>query len=216
MSAMPQPSQPPRQPQASPQPVPSTRSARRRVQRSVRVLVASGLLALAAIVVVAAVLTQVWVSVAAVVALLAGATSSRIVYTEVVQTRRENAVERAAMARDFGAAMTRAHEEHVTFTSTMNSRVAEKDRTIRALNGTIRLAERRADEAEDRVKREAKRANEAQERLSVLLDEVLIQQSEALAGVGVPEAADLPTIVDLLAWEDRASEAMLEDLRREA
>lgn len=172
-----------------------------------------GLLALAAVVVIAAIVTSTWVSAAAVLSLLAGATSSRIIYTEVTQTRRETAHERAELAREFGSAMTKSHDEHMAFTKAMSKKLSARDKTIVELNGTIRLAEKRADEAEVRVKREAKRANEAQERLSVLLDEVLVQQSEALAGVGVPEAADLPTIVDLLAWEDRASEAMLDELR---
>jgi protein phosphatase 1 regulatory subunit 37 len=194
-------------------------SASRRLQRSVRVSVAVGLLALAAVVVAAAVVSSTWVSAAAVFSLLAGVTSSRIVYTEVTQTRRDNAIERAELARNFGHAMTKTHDEHQAFTTTMSTRLAAKDKTIVELNGTIRLAEMRADEAEIRVKREAKRANEAQERLSVLLDEVLTSQTEALQGVGIPEAADLPTIVDLLAWEDRASEAFLdglEDMRHQA
>ncbi len=177
---------------------------------------AAGLLALAAAAVVAAVLTSTWVSAAAIFSVLAGATSSRIIHTEVIQTRRAAAIERVQLSRDFGLAMAKSHEEHTSFTSTMTSRLAARDQTIVELNGTIRLAERRADEAELRVKHEAKRANDAQERLAALLDEVLTAQAEALAGVGIPEAADLPTVVDLLAWENSAGDALLEDVRRQA
>ncbi len=170
---------------------------------------------LAAVAVIAAVATSTWVDAAAIFSLLAGATSSRIIYTEVTQSRREAAHDRAEMAKDFGAAMTKTQTEHAAFTSAITSRLLARDRAIMELDGTLRLAERRADEAEVRVKREAQRANEAHERLSVLLDEVLAQQT-ALEGDDIPEAADLPTIVDLLAWEERADEAMLEDLRHQA
>ncbi len=191
-------------------------TASRRVQRSVRVSLAVGLLVIAAAVVAAAVITTTWLGAAAIFAVLSGAVSSRVVYTEVTQTRTEAAVERARLAREFGAAMTLSHHEHAAFTTMMTARVAARDQTIVELNGTIRLAEKRADEAEVRVKREAKRANDAQEHLATLLDEVLTAQAEALAGVGIPEAADLPTVVDLLAWEDRTSEALLDELRHHA
>ena len=198
------------------------RGQQRRLQRSVRVSVAAGLLALAAAVVVAAVVTGTWVSAAAVASLFAGATSSRIIYTEVTQTRRDGALARAEQARDFGHAMTKSHVEHQAFTATITSRLAERDKTIGSLNGTIRLAEKRADVAEARVKRESKRANDAQERLSSLLEQVRAAQEaaekaaaaeskEVWAGLGIPEAAELPTIVDLLAWEERAAEALLGD-----
>ncbi len=198
------------------------RGQQRRLQRSVRVSVAAGLLALAAAVVVAAVVTGTWVSAAAVASLFAGATSSRIIYTEVTQTRRDAAVARAEQARDFGHAMTKTHAEHLSYTATMMTRLADRDQAIVSLNGTIRLAEKRADVAEARVKRESKRANDAQERLSTLLEEVRAAQeaadqaaaeesAEVWAGLGIPEAAELPTVVDLLAWEERADEALLGD-----
>jgi chromosome segregation ATPase len=182
--------------------------------------VATALLLVAAVVVAAAILTSTLVAGAAVLSVLAGALSSRIVWTEVVQTRRDNAIERAEMARDFGVAMTKSLSEHQAYTQNVNARLASKDKTIVELTGTIRLAEKRADEAESRVKREAKRANEAQERLSVLLDEVLTANADLVeeewASAGIPEAAELPTIVDLLAWEDRVNESIVEDLRHQA
>ena len=111
---------------------------------------------------------------------------------------------------------TAKQAEHTTFTVTMTSRLAEKDQTIRELDGTVRLAERRADIAEERVQREAKRANEAQARLSDLLDDVLAAREE-MDESGEAALQDLPTIVDLLAWEDRVSEATtVEELRKQA
>ena len=93
----------------------------------------------------------------------------------------------------------------------MTTRLADKDQTIRELDGTVRLAERRADVAEARVKREAKRANDAQARLSDAARrgpccpdrrQAAAEESPRSGRARHPEAAELPTIVDLLAWED--------------
>ncbi|MGH3504906.1 MAG: hypothetical protein ACRDQA_29025 [Nocardioidaceae bacterium] len=161
---------------------------------------------------VAAVVTSIWVSAAAVLAMVVGIAAARIVYSEVVQTRWAAARDRVAQARSFSADMTRARNEHADLVAVLSSRIRGRDQTIRALGGTVRLAERRAEEAETRVRREARRANEAQERLSAVLDEVAMLD-EMLAGhdTGGPEhgpddeggpdheRAELPTVVDLLA-----------------
>jgi hypothetical protein len=180
-------------------------SGRRRVQRSVRLTVASCLLAGAVALVVPTVLTGRGVSTAAVVSLLAGVVASRIVYAEVVQTRAQASRDRAEQARAFEATITRNLSEHAEFTTLMASRLRERDGTIRELHGTIRLAERRAEDAESRVRRESRRANEAQHRLSVLLDEVAAHQAAIAETASTEELAELPTIVDLLAWEERVT-----------
>ncbi len=181
------------------------------------------LLVAAAAVVVFSVSTSTSSGAAAIVALVLGASASRLVYTEVTHTRRAAARERAALSRAFGDAMTRTHTEHAAFTASMSERIARRDSAIIDLNGTIRLAEQRAAEAENEAQLEGKRASEAEERLSAMFEELLVDQTpllvpedEALAGVGIPEAADLPTIVDLLAWESRAHETLLESRRQQA
>jgi hypothetical protein len=192
-------------------------SGRRRIQRSIRVSVACLLVVLAACGVGAALLSSTSVRAAAVVAATAGLISARIMYAEVVTTRRHYAHERALQAKSFGQAMAYTQKQQSAFTQLMTSRIAEKDLTIRELSGTVRLAEVRADEAEARVQREARRATEAQARLSELLDEVLAHQAAAAPaappGDELRDATELPTIVDLLAWEDRLNESMLDELR---
>lgn len=193
---------------------------RRRVQRSVRLTVATGLLAAACLVVVPSVITGTGTAVAAVLGLVAGILACRIVYSEVVQTRAQAARDRAEQARAFEATITRNLEEHADFTALVSRRVEERDRTITELHGTIRLAERRADDAELRVLRESRRANDAQRRLSVLLDEVAAHQAALEAEAAATEQlSDLPTIVDLLAWEEKVTATTAtqpEDLRQEA
>jgi hypothetical protein len=158
--------------------------------------------------------------VAAVAAAAAGVVAVRIMYSEVVATRRMSARERALQARSFGATMAKSQTEQAAFTKFATTKISQRERTIRELNGTVRLAEVRADEAEARVRREARRANDAQTRLSELLDEVLSHQAAvdaaAIPGDELLDSNDLPTIVDLLAWEDRLNESMVDELRKEA
>ena len=190
-------------------------SGSRRVQRSVRVIAATLLVVLAGVGVAVAVALDSGVAVAAGAAVIVGLIAMRIMYAEIVQTRRRSSADRAAQAKSFGVALVAQQADHTAYVSSLNGRLADKDRTIRELDGTIRLAERRADLAEGKVKRESKRANDAQARLSELLDNVLAVREGAEESDDA-SIADLPTIVDLMAWEDRATDAIVEDLRKEA
>ena len=146
---------------------------------------------------------------AALVGVGLGAAATRIMYSEVVQTRWESACERAEQARTFQAAMERSHADHQAYSALVARRIGDRDRAIGELGGTVRRLERRIDEAETRVRREARRANEAQERLAAVLDEVLGTVdpdadadavsdvlAEVLAGRSNP-----PTIADLMEWD---------------
>lgn len=181
----------------------------RRRQRSVRITVAVALLALATLVVVLALPTQspVWLSFSSVFALVCGALSSRIVYTELLQSRQEAAADRAAQAQAYKTMFHERAAEHAEFTSTMTERLALRDRSIQELEGTIVLAEARAIEAETRVKRESRRANEAQDLVAQLQEQLEIrkaEQADELASwEGWDGAMDAETVVNLLAWEEK-------------
>jgi hypothetical protein len=184
----------------------ATTSPNRRRQRSVRVTVATALLGLAALVVVLALPTQspVLLSISSVFALLCGAAASRIVYSELLQSRREAAADRAAQAQAYKSMFSERAAEHAEFTTAMTERLAGREREVRELESTIVLAEQRAIEAEARVLRESRRANQAQERIAELQQALEIrkaQESDELAAWD----GDLETVVDLLAWEDKVS-----------
>lgn len=201
-------------------------SGSRRIQRSVRLTVACSLLVLTGVLVAAAVVTSTLVSAAAVLAVVVGAVAARIGYAEVISTRQLAAIDRATQSRAFGALLAEKQGEHTAFARAMTRKVQGQQRTITGLEGTVRLAERRADEAETRVQTEARRAREAQERLSSLLDEVLMHQPLSVVPDGSGssdgkrgsafDSADLPTVIDLLAWEDQANGASSRNLRRQA
>lgn len=183
----------------------------RRTQRSVRITVATTFLLGAVLVVGVAVASSDLVAPAAVLAVVGGAAATRIMYAEVVRTRLDAARQRAEHARSFQATMDRHHEDHRAHTVLMARRLGDRDRAIGELGGTLRLLERRVDDAESRVRREARRANEAQVRLAAVLDEVLgtgdADLEADLADGVLAERRDLPTVVDLLGWDARANAA---------
>jgi hypothetical protein len=184
-------------------------SPNRRRQRSVRVTVAVALLAAATFSVVLALPTQsaAWLSASSVFALLCGFAASRIIYNELLQSRRDAAVDRAAQAQAYKSMFAERAVEHAEFTSAMTDRLANRDRSIRELEGTVVLAEKRAIEAETRVKRESRRANDAMELVAQLQQQLEIRKAEEADELATWDGMDAETVVDLLAWEDKINVA---------
>ena len=150
-----------------------TRSGRRR-QRSVRITVAVFVLGVATAAVLLALPTQspVWLSVAALLALACGWTSARIVYSELLQSRREAAADRAAQAQAYRTMFTERASEHAEFTTSMTDRLVRRDRENGELASALVAAKVRAAAAEARVQREARRANDALDRVQELTGRV--------------------------------------------
>jgi hypothetical protein len=187
----------------------------RRRQRSVRITVAVLLLVVAGLVVLAALLITelVVLAVAAVVALLAGVGAVRLVLDEVVRSRRDAAEDRASQARAYQKMDARRADEHATFATMMTTKLDDATASVGELRGTLRLAERRAELAEQRARHESRRRGELQDRLdAIAVDPGRPTDDESGAAEGGGDAApywdpDLPTVVDLLGWEDRALDA---------
>ena len=125
------------------------RSSARRRQRSVRVTVAVSLLAVASVAVLAALPTQspALLSVAAVSAVVLGWAAVRIVWTEVLQSRRENATDRAATATAYKSLFSERAAEHAEFTTAMTERLAESNLTLHEYQGAMVQAQRETAEA---------------------------------------------------------------------
>ena len=160
-----------------------TRSGRRR-QRSVRITVAVFVLGVATVAVLLALPSQspVWLSLASLLALACGWTSARIVYSELLQSRREAAADRAAQAQAYRTMFTERASEHAEFTTSMTDRLVRRNRENEELTSALVAAKARAAAAETRVQREARRANDALDRVQELtgrvheLEEALVIQ----------------------------------------
>lgn len=156
-------------------------AGRRRIQRSVRVTVAAGLLAGSAALVAGCVASGsfVAVAIAAVLSVLVGAAAARIVYAEVLQSRRSTAHLVAEQARALQQRIDDAHREQMAFRERMSGRVLERDLAVSRLSTALQAAGReaadarsRAAEAAARARAETRRADETRRQLARLLDEV--------------------------------------------
>jgi hypothetical protein len=188
---------------------PDRRAARRR-QRSVRVTVAVSLLGVATAGVAVALPTQspVALSGAAVLAVVFGWAALRMVWTEVLQSRRENARDRAAAASAYRTLFSQRAAEHAEFTTAMTERLAQSQMTMRELEAALALEQRRASSAEYRLEGVERRAAE----LAAELERRRAEEADALAsweadgGISVAEG-----VADLVAFDEKVSLAARTD-----
>ncbi|MCZ4498639.1 MAG: putative multidomain rane protein [Marmoricola sp.] len=125
---------------------PARLDSRRRRQRSVRVTVAVVLLAVATVAVLAALPTQsaALLSASSVGAIVLAWAALRIVWTEVLQSRREHATDRAATASAYRSLFSERAAEHAEFTTAMTERLAESTTSVHELQGELVKAKREA------------------------------------------------------------------------
>lgn len=205
-------------------------SANRRIQRSVRVAVALVILALAAAVVIGALVARgaLWLGIAAVVAWAAGAAATRILHNELRQSRRQHAHDRAEQAKAYATLASRRATENATFASAMRQKVADHAANLERLKAALRLAEKRAALAEQTAGRNKVGLAKAQREVADLksriaeLDAQVGEQTARIAGQtariaeleSIAADDDMPAVVELMAWEQRAE--VEQDQRRRA
>jgi len=175
-------------------------SSQRRRTRSRRIVAACSVLAAAFLVVAVALVVETLAALtaAAVVALLAGIVAARVLVGELAQTRREWAKDRAEQARSYQGVMAARMREQAVYAASITDEVTRQARTITELHGERRLLECRLAELVARLRTETYRSAELQADLSDLRAEA--EEIAAEGGTGW-DGADVPTIVDLLNWE---------------
>ncbi|HWJ11021.1 MAG TPA: hypothetical protein VNS46_16700 [Nocardioides sp.] len=139
----------------------------RRRQRSTRLVVAALMIVVSAAGVVATALTGSWllVTVAGLVAVLLGATATKITHSELLDSREEAARDRAQQARAYADLTEVRTAENVEFAADMTGKVAKRDATI------SRLEKRLGDAAAELA--------DARRELSEARDEAAVAQREA-------------------------------------
>ena len=175
-------------------------SSQRRRTRSRRIVAACSVLAVAFLVVAVALVVETLAALtaAAVVALLTGIVAARVLVGELAQTRREWAKDRAEQARSYQGVMAARMREQAVYAASITDEVTGQARTITELHGERRLLECRLAELVARLRTETYRSAELQADLSDLRAEA--EEIAAEGGTGW-DGADVPTIVDLLNWE---------------
>jgi hypothetical protein len=170
----------------------SSRASVRRRQRSARVTVAVSLLAVATAAVLASFLTgsAVWIGIASAFALVLAGVSVRTMWTEVLQSRRENAADRAAAAAAYRNLFAARAAEHADFTNMMTERLAQAHLAARELEGLVVQHETRAQRAESRLASETEAHGETRQRVQRLEQALIALQSD-------------DSVVDLVAWDEQ-------------
>jgi hypothetical protein len=163
--------------------------------------------------------SPVLLSASAVGALALGWASLRIMWTEVLQSRRENAADRAAAASAYKSLFSLRAAEHAEFTTAMTERLAESNISVRELQGELVQAQRqaadalvRAESAEQTLGTARARVSELEQSIEVLRAEREAEEADALAsweaeGGGEPARG---SVDDLVSWETKAAEIKAE------
>jgi len=182
----------------------SSPQARRR-QRSTRLTVAVVLLVVSALAVAGAVLSGSWlfVTTAAVLGVVLGASATRITHSELLQTRRDAARDRADQARDYRDLTEARTAEHAEFAASMTSRFERQETALSELEVALTSAQRRAAEATRKLNAEARRAEvaEAEGRsYAAQLEEAETRAAEAIVRVAELEGEIDAVRAELAAW----------------
>lgn len=184
-----------------------TRGPVRRRQRSARAAVACLLLLTGVLAVVGAVLSGSWplLATAAGLGIALGAAATRITYLEVLQSRREAALDRAELAQEYSALTAERSDENALFVADMTGKIGRHEASIERLEkrlteATAELteAQRALDEAIDKTQR----IEEENGRLAVRLED-----AEERAAVAIVRLAELEQERDVLVAEWQAADA---------
>jgi len=182
----------------------SSPQARRR-QRSTRLTVAVALIVVSALAVAGAVLSGSWlfVTTAAVLGVVLGASATRITHSELLQTRRDAARDRADQARDYRDLTVARTAEHAEFAASMTARLERQETALSELEGALTSAQKRAAEATRKFNAEARRAEvaEAEGRsYATQLEEAEARATEATVRVTELEQEIDAVRAELAAW----------------
>lgn len=183
----------------------------RRRQRSTRLVVAALMIVVSAAAVVGTALTGSWllVTVAGLVAVLLGATATKITHSELLDSREEAARDRAQQARAYADLTEVRTAENVEFAADMTGKVAKRDATISRLekrlgDAAAELADARRElsEARDEAAEAQREAQREAERLTARLAD-----AEERAHHAVVRMAELEAELDVVTSELQAERA---------
>ncbi|KQY50221.1 MULTISPECIES: hypothetical protein [unclassified Nocardioides] len=184
-------------------------NARRR-QRSTRITVAVALIMIASLVVLGALVggSSLLVAVSAVLAVLLGAAATKITHSELMQSRKDAARDRAEQAKAYSVLTDERTRESQKFADTMTERIAARQKLIHELEGELSLAQRKVAETTLKLGNESRRADQAEARLTA--ESGRLEDSETRAAEAIVLAAELEQQVtdlkvELAAWEDAAA-----------
>jgi hypothetical protein len=187
----------------------------RRRQRSVRLLVAVGLIVASALVVSGAVLSgsPLLVTGSAALSVVLGAAALKIAHTEVIAARREHARDRAEQAQAYRRLTEERTAEHAQFADAMTQRAERQEKALAELEVALSQAQTRAAGATRRYLAAERRAEVAESDNRDVT--VRLEEAEAAAAAAQLRVSELEQEIDVLRAELDAWQAA-EPLRKHA
>jgi hypothetical protein len=178
-------------------------TSERRRQRSVRVTVAVSLLTVATVAVLAALPTQspAVLSASSVAALVLGWAAVRMTWTEVLQSRREHASDRAATAGAYRTLFSERAAEHAEFSTVMTERLADSNTSIHELRAALVAAQRQVAEMSVRAETAESAFASALVRVAELERSIDVLRAEQGAAAAAAE------LEDLVAFDEKVARA---------
>jgi hypothetical protein len=141
---------------------------------------------------------------AAVSSVVLGATATRITHSELMQSRREAARDRAEQAQAYRELTQRRTSEQLEFSRAMQARAEQQELALTELESALSEAQKRAAEATRKFNAEARRAELAEQEgrdVTVRLEEAEERASEAALRVSELEQELDVVRAELAAWE---------------
>ncbi len=135
-----------------------------------------------------------------------GIVAGLLLHAELDVERAEHAADRQAQAQSFTETFVARSAEHAAYAARTGAQVTALRREVRELEGTLRLAEARGDEAEWRLREERSRLLRAEIRVIELEVALERRQSDQIDELAAWPSDDVDTVVDLLNWEHRTDE----------
>ena len=126
-----------------------------------------------------------------------------LLHAELRRERVRHAGERLAQAQAFTETFLARSAEHAAFASRTGVELTALRRQVRELEGTLRLAEARGDEAEHRLRQERGLLLRAEIRVIELEVALERRQCDQIDDLAAWPSDDVDTVVDLLNWEQR-------------
>ena len=129
----------------------------------------------------------------------------------MLQSRRENAADRAAAASAYKSLFSLRAAEHAEFTTAMTERLAESNLSVRELQGELVQAQRKLAKSERSLADARARVADLERSIEVLHAERAAEEADALAtweadGGGPARGS----VDDLISWEETAAEIRAE------
>ncbi len=183
----------------------------RRRARSGKVIAATSLLALSAVIACAALITStVWLLAGATVfGVVAGVVAAALLTAEILDVRRAWATDRAQVSDRYRVESKKRHESHIAFVESLGSRLAQRETQISDLQEALLTAEIEIALAREKFSEEKARTEALQSDAEAAASDLASARSDLLVAqdaLAASEAAAVEARAEILAWEQVAEQ----------